>query len=49
MKVEINTYFALLIITVFASLATALIVHVVYNNSFIILIGEPGDYTVLLG
>jgi hypothetical protein len=39
MKGKINSYFAVLIITVVGAAATQLIVHVVYANTFTVVIG----------
>jgi len=43
---QVNTYLALFIITITASLAAAIIVHVANNNTFTIIYATPVDYIV---
>jgi hypothetical protein len=48
MKGKINSYFAVLIITVVGAAATQLIVHVVYANTFTIIVaGSAAEYVPL--
>mgnify|MGYP001601061808 CR=1 FL=1 len=42
---EVNTYFALLIITIAGALGTSLIVRTVHDNTFIVTFGGAANYT----
>ena len=47
MREKINSYFAILIITIAGSTAALTIIHVVYNNTFIITSGGAANYAAL--
>lgn len=44
MKEKINSYFAVLLVTIAGSIATLIIVHVAYDTNTLLFIGSEGAY-----